>query len=108
MIEWLRDLSIDKIESGKNWDIKRELISLSIQEKILSILKENAEEEVKIVEDKYSALEEADNNYLDALEDAIQKQRNLRDKQNKYEDLSTQEKKLSLLQRDTGSPPHGG
>ena len=49
----------------------------------------------------YSALEEADNKYLDALSKAIEKQRKLRDKETKWDELATKEKKLSLLQRDT-------
>ena len=65
------------------------------------ILKTKAEEEVSILEEKYQEMEEADNNYLDALEDAINKQRELRDRENQYEDLATKEKKLSLMRRDT-------
>ena len=59
------------------------------------------QEEVDIVKEKYSALEEADNNYLDALQEAIDKQRKLREQENQYEDLATKQKKLSLMQRDT-------
>ena len=74
---------------------------VAIQEDVISILKEKAQEEIDATKEKYDALEEADNNYLDALEEAIEKQRKLRDQQNQYEDLATKEKKLSLLQRDT-------
>lgn len=74
---------------------------LSFLEKGADILKQQAEEEVKTLEDKYNALEEADNNYLDALEEAIEKQRKLREQENAYEDLATKQKKLSLMQRDT-------
>lgn len=74
---------------------------VSVQENVISILKEKAQEEIDVTKEKYDALEEADNDYLDALQDAIDKQRELRDKQNQYEDLATKEKKLSLLQRDT-------
>lgn len=74
---------------------------ITVQEKVLDILKKNAEDEVKITQDKYSALAEADNNYLDALSEAIEKQRKLREQEDKYGDLATQEKRLSLMQRDT-------
>ena len=53
------------------------------------------------VKKKYDALEDADNNYLDALQEAIDKQRQLREQENQYEDLATKEKKLALMQRDT-------
>lgn len=74
---------------------------ITVQDNLISILKESAQEEIDIQKDKYSALEEADNNYLGALEEAIDKQRKLREKENQYEDLAQKEKKLSLMQRDT-------
>jgi hypothetical protein len=74
---------------------------IEIEENVIDILKEKMQEEIDVVEDKYKNLEEADNNYLDALEEAIEKQRKLREKENEYEDLATKEKKLALMQRDT-------
>ena len=74
---------------------------VSLQDQILEILKQNAEEEVKTQKEKYDALKEADNDYLSALEEAIEKQRKLREQENEYEDLAQKEKKLALIQRDT-------
>jgi len=74
---------------------------ISLQETIADTLRENAEEEVNIQKEKYDALKEADDDYLSALEDAINKQRELREQENAYEDLAQKEKKLALLQRDT-------
>ena len=74
---------------------------VSLQDQILEILKQNAEEEVKTQKEKYDALKEADNDYLSALEEAIEKQRKLREQENEYEDLTQKEKKLALMQRDT-------
>lgn len=74
---------------------------VNLQEKVADILKENAEEEISITEEKYESMKEADDAYLDALESAIDKQRQLREQANQYEDLATQEKKLALLSRDT-------
>lgn len=74
---------------------------VDIQENVISVLKEAAEEEVQITKDKYDALKEADDDYLDALEDAISKQRALRDMENQEEDLAQKQKKLSLMARDT-------
>jgi len=45
-------------------------------------LKEKYEQEIEDVENKYKAMEEADNEYVDALEEAIKKQRELRDREN--------------------------
>lgn len=74
---------------------------VNLQKKVTDILKENAEEEISITEEKYESMKEADDAYLDALESAIDKQRQLREQANQYENLATQEKKLSLLSRDT-------
>lgn len=74
---------------------------VSFLEEGADILKEQAEKEVAALEEKYQALEDADNNYLDALEDAINKQRELREQEKQYSDLATKEKKLALMSRDT-------
>lgn len=74
---------------------------VNLQEKFADILRENAEEEIDIQKEKYDALKEANDDYLSALEDAINKQRELREQEKAYEDLAQKEKKLALLQRDT-------
>lgn len=93
---------LEEIEKEREQQRKESLEKfVSIQENVISVLKEKAQEEIDATKEKYDALEEADNDYLDALQEAIDKQRELRDQQNKYEDSATKEKKLSLLQRDT-------
>lgn len=74
---------------------------INMEQNVIDIIKEQMQEEIDAVTDKYAALEEADNNYLDALQEAIDKQRQLRDQEDKYEDLAEKERKLSLMQRDT-------
>lgn len=74
---------------------------VSLEDNIAEVLKKQAEEEVNTQKDKYDKLKEADNDYLDALQDAIDKQRKLRDTENQYEELAQKQKKLSLMQRDT-------
>lgn len=95
---------INAIEKEKQERRKETLNNfVQVQEDVISILKEQAQEEIDTTKEKYDALEAADNEYLDALEEAIAKQRELREQQDKYDDLATKEKKLSLLQRDTSS-----
>lgn len=74
---------------------------VSLEDNIADVLRKQAEEEVDVQKDKYSQLKEADDDYLDALQDAIDRQRKLRDAENQYEDLAQKQKKLSLMQRDT-------
>lgn len=73
----------------------------SLETDMMNTLKEKYEQEIKDVEAKYSAMEEADNDYLDALSEAIEKQRRLRDEENKWHDLENKERKLALMRRDT-------
>lgn len=74
---------------------------VSLEDNVADVLKKQAEEEVSTQKNKYNQLKEADDDYLDALQDAIDKQRKLRDIENDYEDLAQKQKKLSLMQRDT-------
>lgn len=74
---------------------------VSLEDKVVSILKKKYQEEIDSTKSKYDAMKEADDDYLDALESAIDKQKQLRERQNEWDELGTKEKKLSLLQRDT-------
>ena len=74
---------------------------VNLEEEMKNTLKEKYEQEIEDVENKYKAMEEADNEYVDALEEAIKKQRELRDRENQWNDLANKERKLSLMQRDT-------
>lgn len=102
------DMALDKeqeyFDAQKEFDeLKSEARDkyITMEQNVIDIIKEQMQEEIDAVTDKYAALEEADNNYLDALREAIDKQRKLRDQENQYEDLATKEKKLALMQRDT-------
>lgn len=102
------DMALDKeqeyLNTQKEFDeLKSEARDkyIAMEQNVIDIIKEQMQEEIDAVTDKYAALEEADNNYLDALQEAIDKQRKLRDQENQYEDLATKEKKLALMQRDT-------
>lgn len=98
------ELQDEELAAEKEW---QEMISeardeqIAMEDKMREILKEKMQEEVDALNDKYAAMEEADSNYVDALQEAIDKQRELRDRENEYEDLATKEKKLALMQRDT-------
>lgn len=72
-----------------------------IEQNVADALKEQYQKEVDELKNKYDSMKAADDDYLSALEDAINKQRELREREDKYEELAEQEKRLSLLQRDT-------
>lgn len=90
---------LDKERQQFEKDALKEYVDL--QKEVIDVLKSQAEEEVTVTKDKYDALKEADNEYIDALEEAIQKQRDLRNKENEEEELAQKEKRLSLMRRDT-------
>ncbi len=102
------DMALDKeqeyLDAQKEFDkLKSEARDkyIAMEQNVIDIIKKQMKEEIDAVTDKYAALEEADNDYLDALQKAIDKQKELRDQENQYEDLATKEKKLALMQRDT-------
>ena len=102
------DMALDKeqeyLDAQKEFDkLKSEARDkyIAMEQNVIDIIKKQMQDEIDAVTDKYAALEEADNDYLDALQKAIDKQRELRDQENQYEDLATKEKKLALMQRDT-------
>jgi hypothetical protein len=64
-------------------------------------LKEKYEQEIEDIENKHKAMEEADNDYVSALEESIKRQRELRERETQWNDLADKERKLSLMQRDT-------
>lgn len=74
---------------------------VALQENMASVLEEQDKKEIERLKEKYDSMKEADDDYLDALSDAIEKQRKLRDQETQYENLAQERKKLSLLQRDT-------
>lgn len=74
---------------------------LSIEDEVVKKLEEYYKQQIDDKKDMYDALSEADNDYLNALEKAINKQKQLRDRQDKWNSLAEKEKKYSLLARDT-------
>jgi len=74
---------------------------ISIDESYAKYLEDQAKKEVDIEKEKYDSMKEANDDYLSALEDAINKERELRQRQDEWDKLATKEKKLSLMQRDT-------
>lgn len=100
----IEEIQKKKLERQKEFNemYKKSLQDMvNLQDEMANALKEKYQKEIDDVTDKYSAMKEADDSYLDALEKAIEKERKLRDTQNKWDDLAQKEKKLSLLQRDT-------
>ena len=74
---------------------------VKMEQEIADALKQQYQDEVDELKNKYDSMKDADDDYLDALQEAIDKQRQLREQDQAWEDLAQKEKKLSLMQRDT-------
>lgn len=75
--------------------------SQTLKEKLLEQVIEIHEKEIQAVKDKYGAIKEEDNKYLESLRKNLQKQRDLRNTENEEEELVKLERRLALLKRDT-------
>lgn len=74
---------------------------ISLEDEVIKVLKDKYKQEIDAAKEKYDALAELNDEYLKALEEAIDKERDLRDRENAENELATKEKKLSLMMRDT-------
>ena len=74
---------------------------IDLQDQMIEILREKYQKEIDDLQNKYDAMNEADNKYLESLQKNLEKQRKLRDQEKNWNDLTNKERKLSLMQRDT-------
>ena len=94
--------AVDKLRKQFEEDQKKALQNyVNMEKEVVNSLKEQYEKEVNDLKEKNEAMKDADDDYLDALEKAIDKERKLRNRQNQWDDLAKKEKKLSLISRDT-------
>lgn len=98
--ELTSDLNKYKKEMKELWeDWRSDYINTTND--IADILKEADEKSLDEKEKYYEKLEEMASDYLDAVRDNIEEERNLRDTEKEYEDLEEQQRRLALLERDT-------
>lgn len=74
---------------------------ISLEDEVIKTLQEKYKQEIEETKNKYDALADLNDEYLEALEEAINKERDLRDRENAMNELATKEKRLSLMMRDT-------
>ena len=100
-IEDNTDAIKDRAKELRDFEKKAIDARVALEDKVVEVLRDKYEQEINNIKDRNDAIEDANNDYLDALEKAINKERSLRDRQREWDDLAKQEKKLSLMQRDT-------
>lgn len=105
--KWQKNLrdnedTLDQLRKDFKESRKKALQSyVDLEKQVVEALKEQYQKEIDDLKNKYDAMSTADEDYLNSLEAAIEKERKLRQRQNEWDDLATKEKKLSLMQRDT-------
>lgn len=105
--KWQKNLrdnedTLDQLRKDFKESRKKALQSyVDLEKQVVEALKEQYQKEIDDLKNKYDAMSTADEDYLNSLEAAIEKERRLRQRQNEWDDLATKEKKLSLMQRDT-------
>ena len=74
---------------------------INLQDQMMDVLREKYQQEIDDLQNKYDAMNEADDKYLESLQKNLDKQRKLRDQEKNWNELTNKERKLSLMQRDT-------
>ena len=71
------------------------------EEKIYEIIKEKEDKELDNLRKKYDAMKEENAAYLDSVRKMVDKERQIRDRQNREQDVVDKEKKLAMMKMDT-------
>ena len=71
------------------------------EEKIYEIIKEKEDKELDNLREKYDTMKEENAAYLDSVRKMVDKERQIRDRQNREQDVVDKEKKLAMMKMDT-------
>ena len=86
-------------------DLNKELKEsvTKMEDAFIELFIKRDEEVLESTRKRYEELQEMDNDYLDSVREAIEKERQLRDRSNEAEDLAKMEKQLELMRMSGGS-----
>ena len=74
-----------------------------LEDKFLELFIGRDEEILKSLEERYDAMKQLDDDYLESVRDAVEEERRLRDQEKSYDDLAKMERQLALLKMSGGS-----
>ncbi len=100
----IKDYRNQLIETKKAVEeIAKELIdgAIGTRQQLYDALVEIDQREIDSTKEKYAKMKESQDNYLKAIKDAIDKERQMRSDAQKQLDLDQKKRKLSVLERDT-------
>lgn len=103
--EYNEHLTSVEENTAKQNEILQEYIDnqLSIEEKLLTAVEDRQQAIIDSLQDQKDALEESSQAYIDGLSDALNKERNMYDKQNTTDETAKLRRQLVILQRAGGS-----
>lgn len=103
--EYNEHLTSVEENTAKQNEILQEYIDnqLSIEEKLLTAVEDRQQAIIDSLQDQKDALEESSQAYIDGLSDALNKERNMYDKQNAADETAKLRRQLAILQRAGGS-----
>lgn len=86
-------------------DLNKELKEsvTKMEDAFIDLFIKRDEEALESTRKRYEELQEMDNDYLDSVREAVEKERQLRDRSNEAEDLAKMEKQLELMRMSGGS-----
>lgn len=74
---------------------------VSLQDKLIESFEAIEKRDLELLEETYNAKIKAQDNYLNAVQEAVNKERKIREQRRSEEELQLNEKKLTLLQMDS-------
>ena len=84
-----------------NRELRENVVAL--EDKFRDLFIKRDEEALESLKERYDAIKKMDEDYLDSVREAVEKERQLRDRSNEAEDLEKMEKQLELMRMSGGS-----
>ena len=91
-VKQLKELNTQQLENIK-----------TIEDKLLKLLQQRDQEIIDNIKERYEYMKKQDQEYLDSVREAVDKEREIRNQSQDYEDLNRQERKLQLMKMSGGS-----
>ena len=82
-------------------DLRKNVVDL--EQTFLDLFIERDEKALESLKERYDSMKEMDNDYLNSVRDAVDKERKLRDRKEDADDLAKMERQLELLRMSGGS-----
>lgn len=73
----------------------------TVEDKLIDVRQDQEDRQLKAVKDKYNAIKEEDNKYLESVRKTIEKERQIRDREDNDNDIRKKERKLAMMKMDT-------